>query len=595
MARLKLTKTIVNGQRNLIGFMVTGKERDMGGFSDAVVERGYPTDQLIKMGFSNTQISVVKGKFVERGNFKINSLPMCVYVGGTDPANEYIDIDNTVNLIGRFVQNNENVGFRVRFSDGSEDNLKYANVILLCKWFKPGNFAIRSSSKGNMYICGKKDGISLDKLPETIIGEAPEVKPKRMKSAAKENVPTFNGAIESGFDILDIYGFIKDCNGSIIKLPTEEYIAASEKGETVTEGFTSLGIGEVASPVPLFNATKINVNASFKQVGVVPVSINGQQTNITSFVYRSKSIFLNGENYIKRFGIAVSSDKEAELVKTLGASLALEKITDESIIRPLSQVIDASSLAFYKVNTDKIDLISEQKRKDSVLTAKQIVTLCKKQYELKLISKAFGPKGALMKELKEEIGESGVALAKNKKLFGLFSMMNEQALEAVSSAGIDIYSGAYTVPGKPTASASKGGSGEDNEAVEIEYTLKGFDASKVTGKQIIEFAKANDTTVLPASVVKYVNDIISIEDPIKRYEAANKLYLQAEDKLSDLNKKLWMHNASMYLAGNKSRIHTHDAKKWIPDTTSKVKKAQVYMCTEKGTEGLTVKFTGVTI
>jgi hypothetical protein len=575
--------------------MVSGKEKDMGGFSDAIIERGYPVDQLIKMNFSNQQLSIVKGKFVEKGTFKINSLPMCVYMGGTNPATEYLDVDNTVNLVGRFVQDNENIGFRVQFSDGSEDNFKYANVIMLCKWFKPGNFSIRQSSKGNTYICGKKDGINLAELPEVVLGKAPEVKPKRMKSAAKENKPEFNGAIESGFDILDIYGFIKDCNGSIIKLADEDYKAATEGGETVTEGFTSLGIGEVASPNPIFNATKINVNASFKKVGIVPVILDGKNTtNITSYVYRSKSIFLNGENYIKKFGIAVSTDKEEELLKTLGASLALEKITDNKVIQPLSQVIDTKSLSIYKVDTSKIDLISEKKRSESILSAKQIAALCKKQYELKLISKAFGPKGSIMKKLKEELSSDTISETKGRKLFGIFSTMNENALNAIKEAGIDVYTGAYIIPGKAASSAS-GTSGDSTEAVEIEYTLKGYDADKITGAQIVTFAQANDINKLPATVIKYVNDVVAIADPVKRYEAANKMYSQAQEKIAELNKKLWMHNASMYLAGNKSRIHTHDAKKWIPDATSRVKKGQVYEYIGKDVIGLIVKFTGVNI
>lgn len=591
---LKITKSIVNGQRQLIGFMVKGKESDMGGFSSTEIERGFPIAYLIQNKFSNNQLSVVKDKFVEKGNFKINQIPMCVYAPGNPTGNEYVDIDNTVNLIGRFVQDNENIGFRVQFSDGSEDNIKYANVLMMCKWFKPGNFSIRTSAKGNMYICGKKDSININDLPATVIGKAPEVAPKKMKSAAKEPTPEFNGAVETGFDILDIYGFIKDCNGVVIKLPGEDYTAATEDGETTSEGFTSLGIGEVASPEPIYNATKLNVNANFKKVGIVPVEINGAITNITSFVYRSKSIFLNGENYMKKFGIAVPTDKEAELLKALGASLALKKIEDSTIISPLSQVINAKSLSFYTVDSSKIDLISEKKRNASIMTAKQLVALCKKQYEMKLISKAFGPKGGIMKDLKGELSTTEVASAAGKKIFGIFSMMNDESLRAIEAAGIDIYSGAYTVPGKPVVKA-KGTGDSDYVPVEIEYVLSGFDAGKLTGKQIIDAAVNNDSSKVPEVVIKYVNEVLGIADLSARYEAAKKVYDTANKKLEEITRKLWMHNASMYIEGNKSRIHTHDSKNWIPDTSTRVKKSQVYVCTLKGAEGLTIKFNGVSI
>lgn len=448
-----------------------------------------------------------------------------------------------------------------------------------------------------MYICGKKDGISINDLPAQYIDKVPEDKktPKRMKSAAKKPVVEFNGAVETGFDILDIYGFIKDCNGAVIKLPSESYSAASEDGETVTEGFQSLGIGEVALPNPMYNATKINVNAQFKKVGVVPVVINGQQTNITSFVHRTKSIFLNGENYMKKFGIAVPTEKEADLLKAIGGSLAIKKIEDPTVIQPLSQVINVKSLAFYTVDSSKIDLISEKKRTESIMTAKQLVAACKKLYDLKLMSKALGPKGGILKDLAGKLDASVIADATGKKLFGIFSMMNEEALNTIKEAGIDIYTGAYTVPGKPVAKAAGSGDGDSTTPVEIEYTLTGYDAGKLTGKQVLEAVASNDTSKITADVIEVISGVMNIEDEKERYKMAKKLYDNVEKEIAKFNQLFWMHNASMYINGNKSRIHSHDSKNWVPDTTTRVKKSQVYVCTLKGAEGLTIKFNGVSI
>lgn len=589
MGKIEVSKTIINGQRSLIGFVVKGREKDLGGFSEAVVEKSTPISELNRIGFTNNQIAVVGGKVVERGKFRINSLPMLVLNNDT-----FIPIDNTVDIIKRYVQDNENIGFRMRFSDGSEENLKYENVLNICKWFKPGNFCIRTSGRGKSYIAGK-NGMSLDSIPEVIIGKKPEVAPKRMKSAAKEKKSAISGSLEMGFDILDIYGFIKECNGSIIKLPSEDYVAATDGGAKDVEGFTPLGIGEVATPNPAFNATKLNVNADFKKVGVVPVSINGMQTNLTSFVYRKKSIFLNGENYIKKFGIAVAKDREEELVSKLGRSLALERIEDKSIIQPLSQVIDAESLAFYKVDTTKLDLISETKRSSSIMTAPQLATVCKKMYELKLLSKALGLRGGIMKDIKDVIGEAGVAQAKSKKLFGIYSMMSQEALDIVTEAGIDIYTGAFVKEGTPAKSSSKGGTGSGAESVEIEYILKGYDAGKITGKQILSWAQDKDTTKLPPNVIKYLTELFKITDMKERYLAASKLNSKVDAEIAEVTKKIWMHNASMYLMGNKTNIHTHDKSKWVVDGSSRVKTAQVYMSTDKEAEGLTVKFKGVNI
>ena len=56
-----------------------------------------------------------------------------------------------------------------------------------------------------------------------------------------------------------------------------------------------------------------------------------------------------------------------------------------------------------------------------------------------------------------------------------------------------------------------------------------------------------------------------------------------------------MHNASMFINGNKSRVHTHDADKWVANTNTRVKKALVFNCKESGCENLSVKLTNVTI
>ena len=587
---LKLTKTIINNKRSLIGFVIAGKEKEFGGFSNQMTETGIPLAKLVKDKFCNNQIAVVNGKIIEKNNFKINSLPMVVY---TD--NGYIDIGNGVTILERFVQDNENIGFKVEFADGTTENFRYENIIELCSWFKPVNFSIRTSSKGKKYIASKPGEPNLDELPATIIGTAPVVAAKKTKSAAKEAKKSISGELAVGFDVLDIYDFIKDCGGCVIKLPGIAYEAATEEGETITDGFTSLNIGEVASPTPMFNGTKINVNAGFKKVGVVPVNIGGSIQTITTFVYRTKSLFLNGENYLQKFGIAVPVEKEAELVNMLGRSLALEKITDPTITSPLAQVINVNQLVFYKVDSGKIDLISEDKRKASTMSTTQLVNLCKKQYELKLISKALGPKGGVLKNIKSAVDPDILQESVGKKPAGLFSMMSHEALGIIRDAGIDIYSGAYTVPGKPLVKPVSAGKDEETVAVEIEYTLEGYDVGKLTGAKILDAVKANDTTKVPEAVIKCIGEVINSGSLTEQYKKATKLYAEVEKKLEEINKKFWMHNASMYLTGKKSNIHTHDAKKWVPDTKSKVKKGLVYMCAAAGAEGLKVRFNGVSI
>lgn len=583
MAQIKLVNSIVDSTHSLVGFIISGKEKDLGGLGDNQVERCVSIDELLQSKFSNNQISVVNNRIVEKGKFKINQLPMKLF---TDTG--YFDLDNTINLVGRFVQNNENIGFAVQFANGATDNIKYDNLLMVCKWFNPGNFAIRTSSKGNSYICAKQGCGSIDELPATVLGK--ESKAKRTKSAAKEKKSSVNGVIESGFDILDIYDFIDSCKGNVIKLPNEEYKAISES--VTTDGdFSELGIGEVASPRPIFSSSKLNVNAGFKKVGNVKVNIYGTEVSIPTFTFRTKSLFFNGENHMKKIGIAVPKENEAQLVKTLGASLALQKIEEHSFTTPISQILGNNNLAFYIVDTSKIDLISQKKRDTSIKSNPELISICKKLYELKVISKAMGPKGGIMKDIKDTFGTGFIADATGKKIFPSFSMYSKEGLEMLQSIGVDIYSGSYT---NPNASYSSNPS-RANDSVEIEYILKGADASKLTGAKIIEKITSGEHDDLPASAVEYIIEVLNISDYQERYAIAKQVYDETEIEIAKLNKVLWMHNASMYLNGNKSRVHTHDTENWVIDTKSRVKKGTVYFCREKGCEGLAVKVTNVSI
>ena len=116
----KIIKTIVGPDRKLLGFIMEGKEKEFGGLSSEKTIRPVSLSELMAKNFSNSQISAVGGRFVTANNFKINTIPMCVFDG-----TQYHDVDNTVNLTKRFVKDNENIGFEVTFADGSKQNLTY--------------------------------------------------------------------------------------------------------------------------------------------------------------------------------------------------------------------------------------------------------------------------------------------------------------------------------------------------------------------------------------------------------------------------------------------------------------------------------------
>ena len=161
----------------------------------------------------------------------------------------------------------------------------------------------------------------------------------------------------------------------------------------------------------------------------------------------------------------------------------------------------------------------------------------------------------------------------------------------MQSAGVDIYTGSYTAPYTPGSSSTK----SSDSAIEIEYCLDGYNIDKLTGTKIVQAVREGNKTLLPKEVYSVIEKILSIDNYEDRYNEAVRVYNEVEAKIAALNKEFWMHNASMYLNGNKSRVHTHNADKWVPDTTTRVKKALVYKCIESGCTELSVKLTNISM
>lgn len=592
---IKLLKTIVDTNRSLIGFVVEGKASELGEIGSSKITKNIPTNYMIEQNFMNNQIAISKGKITERNKFKINELPMCVFV----PNSGLMDIDNCLNLSGRFIKDNEPIGFELSFSDGSKGNFTYSQTLQLSKWFRPGNFVIRTSTSGKSFIAGKQ-GVKLEDLPTTIIGKKPEKMPKKTKSGAKvkENIQS---TLKADCDIMDIYDFIASCGGNVIKLPTEKYIAVSDKKVDTDPGFISLNIGEIAEPYLKFSDNKLNANGQFRKMGKVMVNLAGSPVDMYTYTFNTKTIFLNGKNYMKHFAVAVTPDKEEALINAFGKIMALEKITDPIIVQPVCSLTGQRELCIYKVDTSKIALIAESKYNSSILSAEDIRDLMIKSYDLEIMSKYLSPRTGIIASLKKTLTPKEVVKATGVKINGLFATMNSEGLKAISEAGIDIYNGAYkrTVGVAKTAddvTKGKADGIEKQEPVEIVYTLDGYTVgSKLTGKTIRNFVHANDKSQLPASVL---NKLIPIEfetDPVKQLEMAYNLNKEVDRLLGEIHKKIWMHNCSMYLISGRSKIHSHDASFWSADTNTRVKTALVYKCTKAGCEGLRVKVKGTKI
>lgn len=591
MNKIKVVGTIVNTDRALIGLTLTGSEADFGGVGDTPVERNFHIGELVKMQFRNRQLAITDKGILEGTNFRLNSLPMKVLVN-----NNLIAIDNGIALVGRFEQNGKNIGYTVKYSDNTKENLTINALVARSKWFKPTNFSVRSQGMGRGYIAGT-NGLVIANLPVTVVGDSKSNGKKAASNSVKtgsmgSGIKTTSTNAGSGYDILDIFDLTDKLNGQIIKFANDKYIPLNTNVAGTPDEFNDYHFGEVAEPRISFNASKLNANGNFKKVGYVPVSINGSNKRITTFVHRTKSIFAYGENNMRTLGIAVGKSKRDEVIKVLGASLSINEVNDPATTNCLNAIIDiGEDLTIFNVNVSNLELISEAKRANSLLPADKLALLCEQRFSYKLISKFLSPRSEFIKDLKNKIGDAVAASAVSKKLAAEFVGYSDEVLQQFKDLGFDIYSGAYIKVSENSTSTSSKKSEDDK--LSIEYMLEGCDDAKITAKQIGQMISTGNTSKLPKNVVELLSNILAISDPVAQYKEAVTEYRKAERALALINRNLWLHNASMYINGNKVHIHTHDANDWALNTETKVKTATVYK--NSRIPKLMLKVTGISI
>lgn len=563
---IKLTSMIVDQNYKLIGFTGEGKAKDFGELSNKKIVRPISLKYIFDTKFHNKQITVSNGSIIEHDGFKLNSLGMLMLVG-----NEYVTIDNSIRLVGRYVQNNENIGFEVEIGKDKPKRSKftYENVIKLCDTFRPDNFIIRFNTKGQRFIAGKP-GCPLKDLPQYVIGEASTA--KRTKSTTKQN-EAITGSMNYDTDILELYAYIRDVNGYIINLPGTKYKAVTK----TTDGcgnFIPFDIGEIGTPYLDFNETKFNVSCNFKKPGAVAVTMpNGKPTNVITFVYRRKNVFNNGDNYINRLGVAIPESVDAEFNTKFGKSMSLTEINDPGMIKPVSMLIGQTNVKFYEVDTSKIGIIARHKMDELILNATDLHNTVLKIAENKFIAKYL--KG-LIKDIRETSGV--LTTSKVKDIAPQFAAMNSNELETLMDNGVDIYTGAYTV-----RDASSKKTSENDEAVEVKYEISGLSSSVLNKLTYMDMAACTDK--VPGFLTNIVAKMNSIAAISKRLQEAENMLEAIDKETYTLKSRLWLHKCSMYLKSNKTSVHSHDNKNWELNT-SKRTKAKCYNCRVKGCENL---------
>ena len=462
---MKLTGAIIDANFNLIGFKVSGKAKDFGEMGTEKVERVISIGHLMNIRFNNFQAYFCDGRITEKGNFHVNQLQLF----RMDGSGELTKVPNELWITSRYVHNNENVGFGVKFGDGTENKYKYADVLKLAEIFNPMNFVTRVNANGRIFIAGKA-GYPLSALPVHNMGD-PGTN-KKTKSGAKPVTPVTGQKINE-IDIFDVFDFVNKYNGFIINFAGSEYKATGETYEKVNDNFKSLGVGEVGNPYLTFNETKFNATCRFKNPGVITITPDGTgpvfagvASAVYTYIYRSKNIFYNGEHHMTKIGLILPSEAEADLYNIFSSSMAIEEVTDANVIAVVNRLINWKNSRIFQVDVSKLALISPHKYNKYIMDVDELYRVVLK-FSTAKISQIY-VRGAL----KELAGFGYVAPPKNRPIAQQFALKSEKELSELIMAGVNIYDGSYNEPGETVRNS---GAASSDTIPEVRYIIDGLD------------------------------------------------------------------------------------------------------------------------
>ena len=148
-----------------------------------------------------------------------------------------------------------------------------------------------------------KAGTSLESLPAVELAGDKKTSKKAKTSTARDKSDVQGVEISKDFDILQLYDIINEANGIIIKLPSEDYKKSKPAEKKTSSEFISLGVGEIASPKPLYTEKSLNVNSNFKKVGKVDINMKGQPIPVYTYTVTSKHLFFNGRTLFSSYVI----------------------------------------------------------------------------------------------------------------------------------------------------------------------------------------------------------------------------------------------------------------------------------------------------
>ena len=588
---MRVVGTVINDKFGIEGLVLKGRMKEFGMMGTEVIEQAVYLKDLKARKFKNFQVTCGDFGVRELGNFKLRDVAMFVLTSSGIKS-----IDNTISLKKRLLIGGELRGFEVEIP-GLNRTARYKteDVIKLCKWLKPDNFVVRYT-ESKAFIAGKP-GMSIENLPELELGSGDASTKKAGTSAAVDKDAVGGGTklIGNTIDIIGLYDVIDEIGGLVVKLPRTGYRAHTTPAVETGEEFVRLDVGEVGSPRVTFAEDKLNANTNFKQIGTVPVNFHGAVQTLYTFVYKTKSIFVNGTNNMEYIGLCMKPEIIADVLDVVGDSFAVERVEDPNILGPIRAVQGDKDLVMLVADVRKIDLMSVERARKSLLNISDVYKILLDAENIKGINKYLR---YIIKESKAAALSSGWEDPRPK--YGLYAGYNEDALNILKEANIDVYSGAYigvqeSSKAREDEAARLRASIETGEVVyketiEIAYSIKGYDVNKHKANTFGALDCGNYATPELTNVVNIIN---SKQTVVEVLDAATKMLGEFEKRLYKIRRQLWLHKMGMYLLGD-GKVHQHDKQAWTPVKTRKAN-SEAFDCTEPDCEGLKVTLTNITM
>ena len=549
----RITGTVVNDKFMLIGLKLEGRRSDILGGSDktqCVVHMSL--DDLKARKIKTAQMSFAGDIPVCLGSFRLNSVPMEIYMGG-----EYRKFNSEIEVVGRITENGKDVGYAVKASVGDAVALSIDAINAISMWMKPKNFVVRHREEDDKpYIAAKVGSISQLPVLANLANKAAAGSDKRKV----QKVDTSNLSFEG---ILDM---IASMNGFFAYIPGFIYNAYSKMSAADKAAEESIYAGQLAEPKMLYSLSSANVNLQFRGITKARVerSNGGNPIDLYPQLYREKSVYRNGKLALNTVGVVV----EAKHYETVMNSLAAIKpfiIDDKSIVEYFARILAKTpgQIRVIGVSLTGVKPFSGVNNIDYTKLATVV-----NQYEqiadaLKACNKI---KTAALKGDNNKFREVHPSLAS----------FSESDLADIALAGIDIKH--FTLTRKPKEEDNIAPTGE--KAAPSEKTMK-LDW-QIALSEVAEKKKASDIADLVNEATGYAEsgNIDALIEFVKNMD-------MAADKFK---KDIWEANKRVVSAGDKKLLLTADVNgiKMTDATSARMKtsKAAVAAVKAPGIEGL---------